>query len=95
MPIAIVIAVGVAIWGLISGLLVYIWRSDRSILVDRLEKIEQAREKQLSELIANPVLTIMSHGIICNGVWKHLNEKLDAIRVEIRNAILEASKNGK
>jgi hypothetical protein len=98
MPNNVIVAVGIAVWALISGLLVYIWRSDRAVLVDRLNKIETDRGTSIKELIGNPILTIHSHSLLCAEVWRHLNEKLDSmekgIRLEIKNAILEAARNG-
>ena len=92
--ITVIISVGTIIWTLISGLLVYIWRSDRKALADRLDKIENDKEISMRELLNNPVLTISSHSIICTDVWKHLTEKLTdlekGINLAIRNAVLEA-----
>ena len=94
-----IVAIGIAVWGLISGLLVYIWRSDRKILVDRLEKLEDDRSATIKELLANPVLTISSHAIICDRMWNLLNDKLESIENNmvaiIKAAVLDAMKESK
>jgi len=91
----IIITVGATVWALVTGLIVYIWRSSMS----RITKLEQKDELTITGLLKNPVLTISSHALLCNDTWKHLVEKLESmengIRLEIKNAILEAARNGK
>jgi len=90
-----IIAIGGAIWVLVTALIVYIWRSS----VMRITKLEQKDEITIAGLLKNPILTIASHTALCSETWKHLMEKLDAmekgIRLEIKNAILEAARNGR
>jgi len=89
-----IIAVGGAIWVLLTALIVYIWKSSMT----RISKLEEKDEQTIAGLIRNPVLTISSHNLLCNETWKHLMDKLDSmekgIRLEIKNAILEAARNG-
>ena len=91
----VIIAVGGAIWFLVTALIVYIWRTSMT----RITKLEQKDEATISGLLKNPILTIASHNILCGEVWKYLMEKLESmekgIRLEIKNAILEAARNGK
>jgi len=67
--------------------------------VKRLEIIEQEKKDAIKLLIEHPVLTISSHSILCAEIWKHLGDKIDNvesnIKLAIRNAILEAAKNGR
>lgn len=90
----VIIAVGSAIWVLVTALIVYIWKSSMT----RITKLEQKDELTITGLLENPVLTISSHALLCNDTWKHLVEKLEGIekgiRLEIKNAILEAARNG-
>ena len=95
----VIVPVGIAVWGLISGLLVYIWRSDRAVLAKRISDLETAKESSTKDLLSNPILTISSHSILCDDVWKHFTERLqlmeNSIKSAIRIAILEAAKNGR
>lgn len=90
-----IIAVGGAVWVLVSALIIYIWKSS----MNRITKLEDKDEATISGLLKNPNLTIASHNILCSETWKHLMEKLESmekgIRLEIKNAILEAARNGK
>jgi hypothetical protein len=89
-----IIVTGGAVWVLVSALIVYIWKSS----MGRISKLEQRDEQTITGLIKNPVLTIANHNLLCNETWKHLMDKLDSmekgIRLEIKNAILEAARNG-
>jgi hypothetical protein len=100
-----IIAVGMAIWVLVSGLIVYIWRSNLKVTKEKLDssekriaELEVAKALALDKLVLNPVLTIPVHEIFCNGVWTRFNERVmlmeDNIGLKIKNAILEAARNG-
>jgi hypothetical protein len=90
-----IIAIWGAIWVLVTALIIYIWKGSMT----RISKLEQKDETTIIGLIKNPVLTISSHSLLCNVTWKRLEEKLDSmekeIKLEIKNAILEAARNGK
>jgi hypothetical protein len=91
----VIIPVGLAVWGLISALIVYIWIS----VMKRLEIIEKEKTETVRLLIEHPVLTISSHSLLCSEMWKHLGDRMNdlekSINLTIRNAILEAARNGR
>jgi len=90
-----IIVVGGAVWVLISALIVYIWRSS----MGRISKLEEKDEITISKLLLNPVLTIQTHHLLCEGNWTRFTERIalleENIGLKIEKAILEASRNGK
>ena len=102
----IVIAVGGAVWVLITGLIVYIWRSsaksnDKSHaeLEKRVTELELAKSLALDKLLLNPVLTIPVHAVFCGGVWDRFTERValmeENIGLRIEKAVLESARNGR
>ena len=91
----VIIPVGLAVWGLVSTLIVYIWVS----MMKRLDAIEKEKTDAFKLLIEHPVLTISSHSLLCTEMWKHLGDRMNdlekSINLTIRNAILEAARNGR
>jgi hypothetical protein len=90
-----IIAVGGAVWVLVSALIVYIWRSS----MGRISKLEEKDETTIAKLLLNPVLTIQTHHLLCEGNWTRFTDRIvlleENIGLKIEKAILEASRNGK
>jgi len=95
-----------AVWVLITGLIVYIWRSsaksnDKSHaeLEKRVTELELAKSLALDKLLLNPVLTIPVHAVFCGGVWDRFIERValmeENIGLKIEKAVLESARNGR
>lgn len=91
--VGVIIAVGGAVWVLISALIVYIWRSSMS----RILKLEEKDELTIAKLLLNPVLTVQTHHLLCEGNWKRFTERIELLEenigLKIEKAILEAVHN--
>jgi hypothetical protein len=99
------ISIIMTVWVLVSGLIIYIWRTnlkdskEKTIeLEKRIKELEIAKLLALDKLILNPVLTIPIHQIFCGEVWTRFLERValmeENIGLKITNAVLEAAKNG-
>jgi len=101
-----IISVLGAVWVLITGLIVYIWRSsaksnDKSHaeLEKRVTELELAKSLALDKLLLNPVLTIPIHAVFCGEVWNRFTERValmeENIGLKIEKAVLESARNGR
>ena len=84
-----VIAVGGAVWVLISSLIVYIWRTSilqtrkQFIIVDeRVSALERSGGLAVSKLIENPILSVTAHTALCgkntSDVTNQFNNSLES-----------------
>jgi len=102
----IIIAILGAVWALLTGLIVYIWRSStksnestHAELEKRTAALEAAKSLALDKLLLNPVLTIPVHAVFCGEVWARFLDRValmeENIGLKIEKAILESAKNGR